>query len=65
MPSTPMDDDHMMPKSVRLVGSPDLGKHTGQRVAIKGSLSHDTMDGMHDQPAVKVTSFKVISKSCS
>jgi hypothetical protein len=60
------DDDHMMPKSVRLVGSPDLGKHTGQRVAIKGSPSHDTMDGMHDdQPAVKVASFKVISKSCS
>jgi len=66
MPSKPMDDDHMMPKSVRLVGSPDLGKHTGQRVAIKGSLSHDTMDGMHDdQPAVKVASFKMISKSCS
>ncbi len=66
MPSKPMDDDHMMPKSVRLVGVPDLGKHTGQRVAIKGTLSHDTMDGMHDdQPAVKVGSFKVVSKSCS
>jgi hypothetical protein len=66
MPSTPMDDDHMMPKSVRLVGSPDLGKHNGQRVTIKGTLSHDTMAGMQDgQPALKVVSFKVVSKSCS
>ena len=65
-PSKAMADEHMMPKSVRLVGSPDLGKHSGQRVAIKGSLSHDTMDEMHDdQPAVKVVSFKVVSKSCS
>lgn len=66
MPSKSMADDHMMPKSVRLVGSADLGKHSGQRVAVKGSLSHDTMDGMHDeQPTVKVASFKVVSKSCS
>ena len=66
MSSSPMADDHMMPKSLRLVGSPDLGKHTGQRVAIKGSVSHDSMAGMQDdQPAVKVVSFKVVSKSCS
>ena len=66
MPSKPMADDHMMAKSVSLVGSPELGKHVGQRVSIKGSPSHDTMDGMHDdQPTVKVASFKVVSKSCS
>ena len=66
MPSKSMSADHMMPKSVRLEGSPDLGKHNGQRVTIKGSLSHHTMDGMHDdQSAVKVNSFKVVSKSCS
>ena len=66
MPAKPMVDDHMMPKSVRLVGSPDLVKHSGQRVAIKGSRSHDTTEGTHDdQPTVKVASFKVVSKSCS
>ena len=66
MPSKPMDGDHMMPKSVSLVGSPDLGKHVGQRVSIKGSPSHDNMEGMHDgQPSVSVASFKVVSKSCS
>ena len=66
MSAKAMADDHMMPKSVRLVGSPALGKHNGQRVAIKGSVSHDTMAGMQDdQPAVKVVSFKVVSKSCS
>ena len=66
MPSKPMDGHHMMAKSVSLVGSPELGKHVGQRVSIKGSPSHDTMDGMHDdQPTVKVASFKVVSKSCS
>lgn len=66
MPSKPMDDDHMMPKSVSLVGSPELGKHVGQRVSIKGSPSHDNMEGMHDgQPSVSVASFKVVSKSCS
>jgi len=59
-------EETAMPKNVRLVGSPDLGKHNGQRVAVKGSLSHDTNEGMHDdQPALKVVSFKVVSKSCS
>ena len=66
MSTKTMDDDHMMPKSVSLVGSPGLGKHVGQRVSIKGSPSHDSMEGTHDgQPAVSVASFKVVSKSCS
>ena len=66
MPSKSMADDHMMAKSVSLVGSPELGKHVGQRVSIKGSPSHDNMEGMHDsQPTVSVASFKVVSKSCS
>jgi hypothetical protein len=66
MPAKSMNDDHMMAKSVSLVGSPELAKHVGQRVSIKGSPAHDNMEGMHDgQPAVSVASFKVLSKSCS
>ena len=66
MSANTMSDDHMMAKSVRLVGTSNLGKHSGRKVTIKGSLSHESADGMHDAlPTLTVVSLKLVSKSCS
>jgi hypothetical protein len=60
-----MKDDHMMSDSLRLVGSSGLDKHLGQRVSVKGSVSHEAAGMQGEAPAFNVTSLKVVSKSCS
>ncbi len=57
--------DHMMPASVALTGS-DLKKHVGQKVVVTGSLSSESTGTMReDAKTLKVTSLKVVAKSCS
>lgn len=61
-----MSGDSMMPATVRLVGLSGLDKHVGQKVTIKGSVSHASSEGMTGQaPAFAAVSLKVVSKTCS
>ncbi len=63
MPKSGMNADHMMSDNVRLIGLSNLDKHVGQKVAIRGSLSHDSVEEMAS--TIAVSSLKVVSKSCS
>lgn len=64
-----MDDANMhptAPSALILAGSPDLKKHVGQRVSVKGSLSKGPADTMrNDVETLSVSSLKVVAKSCS
>jgi len=66
MPASGMSGDGMMSTTVRVTGLPSLAKHVGQKVAIKGSVSHTSAEGMKDElPALAAVSLRVVSKSCS
>lgn len=61
-----MQGDHMMPSSVALAGSSDLKKHVGEKVTVTGSVSAGSMGTMrNDLDTLKVSSLKVVAKSCS
>jgi hypothetical protein len=66
MSASGMSGDSMVPTTVRLAGLSNLARHVGQKVAIKGSLSHKSAEGMQDEPpALTAASLRVVSKSCS
>jgi hypothetical protein len=66
MSASNMNGDSMMSKTVRVAGLSSLAKHVGQKVAIKGSVSHPSAEGMKDElPALAAVSLRVVSKSCS
>lgn len=61
-----MTHDGMMANALALTGRSDLKKHVGQKVTVKGSVSHPMAGAManaHDQ--LTVSSMKVVAKSCS
>jgi hypothetical protein len=61
-----MSGDSMMSTTVRVAGLSSLAKHVGQKVAIKGSVSHTSAEGMQGElPALAAVSLRVVSKSCS
>jgi hypothetical protein len=61
-----MNGDSMMPTTVRVAGLSSLAKHVGQKMAIQGSVSHTSAQGMKDElPALAAVSLRVVSKSCS
>jgi hypothetical protein len=66
MPAKGMSGDSMMSTTLRVTGLSSLAKHVGQKVAIKGSVSHTSADGRKDEvPALAAASLRVVSKSCS
>jgi hypothetical protein len=61
-----MSGDSMMSTTVRVAGLSSLAKHVGQKVAIKGSVSHASAEGMRGElSALAAVSLRVVSKSCS
>ena len=66
MSASGMSGDSMMSTTVRVAGLSSLAKHVGQQVAIKGSVSHPSAEGMQGVlPALAAVSLRVVSKSCS
>jgi hypothetical protein len=66
MSASGMSGDGMMSTTVRVAGLSSLAKHVGQKVAIKGSVSHTSAEGMQGElPALAAVSLRVVSKSCS
>jgi hypothetical protein len=66
MSASGMSGDSMMSTTVRVAGLSSLAKHVGQKVAIKGSVSHTSAEGMQGElPALAAVSLRVVSKSCS
>jgi hypothetical protein len=66
MSASGMSGDSMMSTTVRVAGLSSLAKHVGQKVAIKGSVSHPSAEGMQGElPALAAVSLRVVSKSCS
>ena len=66
MSASGMSGDGMMSTTVRVAGLSSLAKHVGQKVAIKGSVSHTSAEGMKDEPpALTAVSLRVVSKTCS